>query len=275
VAGEPYRVSSAGDLEVAVLHEAHDLMADIVTPFLYSVSGAPGDQQAVFKSAEAFRLFAIRASELWSEARENVSVPGAPQNVSVLGGLQWLTPQLKERAAVDLAAALAELSSWLDQPDSCRFWCGALSDHFEFTVPRRHLWTLWANAIKHTFLRLQKVTKQISGWCDASGKPVKDSDVLYVLEAFEEWLAGYCEYHATRLAELIGRVLLALNKLVHERWEANGRTNDARRIAHPPGTSTFFQDLHTSVLVFHRYDESRITDYLPETSPNLRKPYLQ
>lgn len=257
-----------------MLHEAHDLMADIITPFLYSVSGSTGDQQAVFKSAEAFRLFAIRVSELWSEARSNVTVDGAPPNLSILAGLHWVTPRLTEKSAAELNIRLTELSCWLDDVDPSRFWCGDLDEHFEFRVARRHLWTVWANSIKHTFLRLQKVATQVSAWCQSAGKPVKDSDVLYVLDAFEEWLSGYCEYHATTMAELIGRVFLALNRVVVERWEANGRSNDSRRISHPAGASTFFKDLHTSVLVFHRYDNDRITNYIPTTSRNLRPTYL-
>jgi hypothetical protein len=271
---EPYRISSPGDLEVAILYEAHDLMASTTTPFLYTVSGQPGNQQAIFKSAEAFQLFAIRVSEQWSEARSNVVVDGAPSNLSILDGLHWVIPRLREKSAAELAARLTDLSSWLDTVDLCRFWCGELQDHFEFRVARRHLWNVWANTLKHTFLRLQKVTGQINVWCKAAGKPVKDSDILYVLDAFEQWLSGYCEYHATMVAELVARVFLALNEVVIERSDANGGSNDARVISHPAGASTFFQDLHTSLLVFHRYPEGRISSYIPSTSPNLRRPYL-
>jgi hypothetical protein len=69
-------------------------------------------------------------------------------------------------------------------------------------------------------------------------------------------------------------VFLALNRVVVERWEANGRTNDGRRISHPVGASTFFQDLHTTVLVFRRYETERITTYTPTTSRNFRQTYL-
>ena len=255
------------------MDQSHDLMASIVSPFLYEVAGTEGDQIVSFKTRETFSLFAIRVGELISEARGNVAVQGAPANLSLVNGLRWVTSRLAERSAAPLASELAALESWLSTTDSCRFWCSGLDMHFTFSATRSQLWNIHANNAKHNFLRLQKVTKQLASWAAVAGRPVRGSEVLNVLESFTEWLDGYCQYHSTRMTELVGRVLAALNAVIVERWEANDRSNDSRIIAHPQGTSEFFEGLHTGLLVFRRYSESRIWDYVPSTSPNLLKPY--
>lgn len=98
--------------------------------------------------------------------------------------------------------------------------------------------------------------------------------MLAALDAFSDWVHGYCEYHATRVAELFGRVFFSLNRCVWERWEAKGRSNDARTIRHPDGTSPYFADLHTSLLVFKRYEDNRLTRYTPQTAAALQRDYL-
>jgi hypothetical protein len=273
MATEPFRVDSPGDLEIAILHEAHSLMADIITPRLYKVVGIPSEQMIHFATGAAFELFAIRVAELVSESRGNVKIPGVPANVSLVSGLTWVADRLSEPGTASLRAQLRTLTAWLEERDPCRFWCAGLGVEMTFYVPRIQLWNVFGNNLKHTFLRLQRVTKQLHRWSADAGLIVDGSDVLHVLDAFGEWLRGYCEYHASMVAELIGRVFDALNNIIWQRWQANGATNKSSQIVHPPGASSYFQDLHGSLLVFRRYDETRITALIPETSPNLRQIY--
>jgi hypothetical protein len=69
---DTFRIQTPADLEVAVLYEAHDLLADIIAPFLYQVAGAAGEQQIVFASSETLELFVIRFGEFLADASANV-----------------------------------------------------------------------------------------------------------------------------------------------------------------------------------------------------------
>ena len=266
-----FRISSAGDLEVAVIHEAHSLMASIVSPLLYEVVGDSPSQIVRFKTREAFDLFAIRVVELASPSRDNVRVAGAPSNFSMLSGLQWLGPHLTEPSAPALRDATQTLSDWLQTADRCHFWCGGLATHFTLSIQRAQLWNIFGNGIKHSFLRLQRIIDQLG--CADSGQPVTGTEVLHVLESFMSWLDGYCDFHSTMLLELVGRVLGTLNQVIVDRWEANGRVNDSRLMKHPADTSEFFQGLHVQVIVFQRYDGARIWDLVPATSSSLQGVY--
>lgn len=269
-----FRISSAGDLEIVVLYEAHSLMADIISPQLYHVVGQPDAQNVHFHGRPAFRLFAIRAAELWSEAADNVAVSGVPKNLSILNGLAWVTEQIPEGSAKNLATAVGSLRVWLDTVDPCRFWCPEINRELNLPVPRRSLWNAWANAEKHTLLRLQQVMRNIKTWATAVDIKLRDEHLPAVLASFIEWASGYCEYHATMVAELIGKAFWQLNVLIEERWRANNCSNNSGTISHPVGTSSsFFKGLHTDLLVFHRYNEARILPLTPHTSPSFKTIY--
>lgn len=269
----PYRISTPGDLEIALIHETHGMLAGIISSFLYRVVGEPPHQNLSFHTAEAMSLFCIRVGEFLADARNNVNVDAAPRNLSVTAGLGWLVTRLAENSAANLARRLQVLEVWLDTVDPCRFWCPGVDTTLTFSVSRRQLWNIQANTQKHTFLKLQRITRQVAQWSDAAGRPVVGSEVLHVLDSFGEWLHGYCEYHATMLAELLGHLFHALNNVVAERWAANGRSNDSRAIQHPADASAFFRDLHASVLVLKTYPDARIASLTPQTSVHFQRIY--
>ncbi len=66
---EQARIRSHGDLEVLILHEAHEMLADIIGPNLYKILGEAPDQQVQFGNEQLFNLFLIRLVELFVEAR--------------------------------------------------------------------------------------------------------------------------------------------------------------------------------------------------------------
>lgn len=268
-----YSVVSAADLEIAILHESHALMADLISSFLYSVVGDVPEQMVQFKTRETFTLFSIRVIELISGSLSSARVAGVPQNLSLLEGVKWVSERISETRARKLLAEVSTLDEWLDTKDVCHFWCGGLSSHFTFSVRRRNLWNFYGNSQKHSFLRLQMKIEQLSAWCVKANQPVVGSAIFDVLASFGEWLDGYADYHSSRFVELIGHVFAALNEVIAERWEANGRANDSRIIQHPSGVSEFFEGLHTQVLVGQHYSHERIWDLIPETADILRRPY--
>jgi len=69
------------------------------------------------------------------------------------------------------------------------------------------------------------------------------------------------EYHSSYLVELLGNLFFALNRLIIARFEKNP-TNRVTEMNVPAGvTSDVFRDLYGSVMVFKRYEDSRISDY--------------
>ena len=58
---------------------------------------------------------------------------------------------------------------------------------------------------------------KLQRWTAASGYHPAGTDVFDALESFHHWLMGYAEYHATMVAELLGGVFFALNRVVWER----------------------------------------------------------
>lgn len=256
---------SAADLEIAVLYETHALLADIISPSLYTVSGAASEQQVIFISEETFALFTIRVGEFVSEPRQPVIVAGRSRKVSLLGGLTVVVPGLAEQSARALQNTVDAFRDWMEAKDACQFWCGEIGAHLSVDLTRRVLWKTHANLRKHTAFRLGSVMHSLQCWTRKSGYALADADVRVALDAFDEWLRGYVEYNATMVAELLGGIFLELNRVVHERWTANGCTSDTGRIVHPIGASAAFAEVHASLMSLKRYPESRITDYTPTT----------
>lgn len=264
---DPFVIQSSGDLEVAVLYEAHDLLAQIISGFLYQVHGPPGQQLVRFTSAETFDLFSIRVGEFLAESTETSRVDGAPANLSLLSGLEWVSQRLAERNAPVLREDVLSLQSWMDTVDEETFWCGGLGRRFFLRVERRQLWKTHANLCKHTPFRLGDVMKKLQRWTRDETPPVEGVELLELMRSFREWIRGYAEHHATKVAELFGHVFASLNQVVWERWEANGRTNHCDRIRHPPRTSLVYAGVHTELLAFKRYTDDRISAYIPSTFP--------
>ena len=81
------------------------------------------------------------------------------------------------------------------------------------------------------------------------------------------------QYHSSYLLELIGNVFFAVNTLIKSRFAQNP-TNRVNDMTMPAGvTSDVFRDLYGAVMVFKRYDDSRIRDYSPVTNCYLKMQY--
>ena len=147
------KISSPGDLEVSVLYEAHSLLADIISAELYEVVGKPTEQSIHFKEQCRFHLFIIHAAELWQEARANALVDGAPNNLSILSGLNWAAEnRLNEPSVETLRARIWELEFWLDQNDPAHFWCSDVNRHFYLvTLTKNHFGILREYIETHGF----------------------------------------------------------------------------------------------------------------------------
>ena len=110
---EQFRPQSAGDLEAVILAESYDLLSSVVGPYMYRVSGLPGEQQAVFASSEMQALFYIRAHEFMADATDLSSSPAVPSTMSLLSGGRWISQRhLQQARRTGLHQAYERAHEW-------------------------------------------------------------------------------------------------------------------------------------------------------------------
>lgn len=267
-------IRSAGDLEIALLHEAHAALAEIIGPELYSLSGAAQDQEAWFHTESHFNLFLILAVEFFAEGPRSAFIDEKYQNWSLLKGLEWLCAEHQaESQATGLGDGVSTLEGWTAKEVPMRFWCPAVDTHVEFPLRNSQLIAFGANAAKHHLFRLSDVLGRLEALCQAGGQTFSPQELSAVLTSMIEEVRNRLRYHATYLLELLGHVFFALNVLIKSRFATNP-TNRVNDMIMPAGvTSDVFKDLYGSVLTFKRYDDQRIRGYTPETSRFVKLKY--
>lgn len=267
-------IQSEGDLEVVLLHEAHELLAGIINPDLYNVYGEPPDQTAQFHDTPCFDLFLILAVELVAEGARSSYIAQRFQNWSLLSGLKWLASTHPEEAKCSgLTAAVDHLTEWLDREVPFTFWCADLGRQFDFVIPNVRLLVFGANTAKHHLLRLSEMLAKLNTLCRKAGYQLQPQELVAVLRGMVEEVRNRLHYHATFVLELYGNLLLALNRLIVARFKLNP-TNRVDDMTVPSSlTSQVFRDLYGDVLVFKRYEEHRIVNFTPATTKWLRLRY--
>lgn len=267
-------IRSQGDLEVVLLYEAHDALAEIVGPELYSVGGTAPEQSVLFHSNSCFNLFLILLVEFSAEGWQSAFVGQKYQNWSLLRGLAWFCTAYQDEAAnTGLDAAVPSLEDWIAREVPFRFWCPDVDTHIEFRLRNDQLISFGANTAKHHLLRLSGLLGKLETLCANAGYTFSPQELSAVLASMIEEVRSRLLYHSSYLLELLGNVFLALNAVVRNRFAANP-TNRVSEMTMPPGvTSDVFRDLYGTVLVFKRYEENRIRAFTPITTRYLKLRY--
>lgn len=260
-------IRSEGDLEVAVLHEAHSVLADIFGPDLFSVGGTQPDQSVLFHRSSCFNLFLILISEFFAEGSQSAFIDEKYQNWSLLKGLGWfcnIHPDEAQATGLDLA--ISNLESWATKEVPFRFWCSDVNTHVEFKLRNDQLISFGANTAKHHLLRLAGLLGKLETLCSNAGHKFSSQELSAVLTLMIEEVRSRLLYHSSSLLEHLGNVFLALNAIIKKRFAADP-TNRVSEMTMPTGiTSDVFRDLYGSVMVFKRYEEHRIRAYTPVTT---------
>ena len=269
-----FRISSDGDLEIAILHENQVAFADIINPDLYAVLGESPEQNILFHNDACFDLFLVHVAEVFAEGTNNVVLDGRNYNFSLFGGALWLCEKYEEETRrAGLTSAYERLNMWLSQIVSFTFWCGGLNTQFELNMSRRDLLGFASNLSKHNILRLNALLNRLQRLCERSGFTVSEADLLSIMEPFVDELRSRLMYHSSYLTEMLYDYFAAINKLITDRFDSMG-TNDVSQMRLPDGvTSDSYRDLYGSTLVFRRYDEGRFNRFKPITSPSLKIRY--
>ena len=258
-------IQSAGDLEIVLLHEAHETLASIIGPDLYTILGDAPNQEIRFPNEHCFDLFLIRLVELFAQGSNVVTIEGRNKNLGLLDGLAWLHQERRvETETCGLNAALTELTNWLGTERDFEVWCPDIDMHVKFPLTRRDLIWFGANQVKHSLLRLSGVLDKLARKLTNAGIEVPHQHTVHVLAATVEEIRGRLNHHSTFIIKLLGNVFVGLNRLILRRYEANP-TNRVDEMDMPEGvTADVFRNLYGNVLVFKRYDErDRIRAYMP------------
>jgi hypothetical protein len=261
-------IKTAGDLEVVVLYEAHDLLAGLISPDYYALGGDP-PTEVRFHTAASMWNFYVHVHEFVLEG-PNVAVAGVTRP-SLLAGLLWLSMRYTAEARHSgLANACASLASWLAAERELKFWCPDVDTEFQFRMTRADLIKFAANFSKHRLLRLNTLLEQLRALTRRAGREVQGTQLVAVREPFVVEVQSRLLYLASWLVELLGGVFSALNTVVVTRSNVE-RTNDVRKMRMPEGvTSDAICNLYGDTLVFKRYDEERIARFVPRV-PDLLK----
>lgn len=267
-------IRSQGDLEVVLLHETHSALAEVIGPDLYSVGGTAPEQSILFHNRPCFNLFLVHLVEFVAEGQQSAFIDEKFKNLSLLSGLRWFCDKHPtETDEYSLNTALSNLETWIEKEVPIKFWCPDVELEIEFPLKNRDLISFGANTTKHNLLRLSKLIGKLERLCEKSGYDFSPQQLSAVLSAMIEEVNSRLQYHSSYLIELLGNVFFSLNALIKGRFDKNP-TNRVNEMTMPEGiTSDIFKDMYGSVLVFKRYDDSRITSHTPATTRYLKLRY--
>ena len=267
-------IQSEGDLEVVLLHETHSLLAEIISPELYSVGGVPPEESVQFHTRASFTLFLILVVEFFAEGPRSAFINEKFQNWSLLKSLRWFCDRYPDEAnAAGLQEAVSSVENWVAEKVDFQFWCPDVNTHVSFSLENEQLISFGANAAKHHLFRLSSLLKKLESLCVKAGYEFTPQQFPAVLASMNEEVTSRLHYHSSYLLELLGNVFFALNTLVKTRFAQNP-TNRVSEMTVPAGvTSDVFRGLYGSVMVSKRYEDSRIRDYTPVATRFLRMRY--
>jgi hypothetical protein len=267
-------IQSEGDLEVVLLHEAHSVLAEIICPELYSVGGTPPEQSVIFYTRSSFNLFLILVVEFFAEGPHSVNINQKFQKCSLLKGLRWFCNRYPDEVnAVGLQEAVSDLETWVTKDVPFQFWCPDVDTNISFLLKNEQLISFGANIAKHHLFRLSILLGKLETMCVSAEYAFTPQQLSAVLTSMIEEVRNRLQYHSSFLIEMFGEVFFTLNKLIKERFAQNP-TNRVSEMIVPAGvTSDVFRDMYGSVMVFKRYDDSRIRSYTPVTTRWLKMRY--
>ena len=267
-------IQSEGDWEVVLLHKTHSALAELVGPELYSLGGVAPEQSVRFHSRSTFNLFLILVVEIFAEGPRSAYINQKYQNWSLLKSLRWFSERYASEAeSSGLHPAVSALETWAAKDVPFSFWCPDVDKDVCFPLKNEQLVSFGANTAKHHFLRLADLLGKLESLCVNAGYNFTPQHYPAMLSSMTEEARRRLQYHSSHLVELMGTVFLALNRLIVARFEKNP-TNRVTEMNVPNGvTSDVFRGLYGSVMVFKRYEDSRIRDYTPATTRYLRMKY--
>jgi hypothetical protein len=196
---------------------------------------------------------------------------------SLFGGGKWLVERYPDEAAVaGMDTAATELAAWLERRVRVRFWSGNLSRHVELNETFRTYMAPQSHFAKHSLLKLGREVIRLRDMAVRAGTSLTTAEAVAAREEFVEHLSGMMEYHATQLAELVGKYFVAFHRFVKNRYNKYP-TNNLDLIPAPDGISDdVYRYMYAHAVVsFSRWSQARIEEFVPDTASSLKPEYPQ
>lgn len=267
-------VRSDGDLEVVILHESHGALAQIIGPDLYSIGGTPPEQSILFHNRPCFDLFLVHLVEFAAEGQQSAFIDEKFRNLSLFSGLRWFCDNNPmESDNCGLSTAISNIETWIEKEVPIQFWCPEVELKLELPLKNSGLISFGANRAKHSLLRLSMLIGKLERLCKKTGYEFSPQQLSAVLSAMIEEVNSRLQYHSSYLVEMLGNVFFSINAIIKGRFDRNP-TNRVSEMTMPEGvTSDIFEEMYGSVMIFKRYDDSRITSHIPITTRYLKSRY--
>jgi len=274
---EQHQIESTGDLEAIIVAETYDLLSSVFGPYIFTVSGNASQQTAVFPCSAAHTLFFIYMYEFVATESPLFVGEDGFKDRSLFGGGKWLVERYPGEAAIaGMDTAATELAAWLERRVRVRFWSGNIWRHVELNETFRTYLAPHSHFAKHSLLKLGREVIRLRDMATQAGTSLTTAQAVAAREEFVAHLAGMMEYHATRLAELVGRYFVAFHKFVKNRY-SKYPTNNLDLIAPPEGISDdVYRYMYAhAVFSFSGWSQARIEEFVPETAGSLKLEYPQ
>lgn len=269
-------IQSEGDLEVVFLHQTHDFLSQVIGPDLYSIHGTVPDQQVIFCNEPCFNLFLIYLVEFFAEGTRSALINEKFQNWSLLDSLSWFCKTHPEESMnAGLQDSISELERWAARGVEFEFWAPDVNTQIQFNLSNEQLISFGANTVKHHIFRLSGLFHKLEALCRNAGYEFAAQEYPAILNTMNNEVRSRLTYHSTYLIEMLGKIFHGLNAVIRQRFNENP-TNRVAEMRFPEGlTSDVFKDLYGDVIVFKRYDDARILNHTPTTSPILKLRYQE
>ena len=264
-------IRSDGDLEVLVLHEAHSALAALIGPNLYTMGGAPPEQEIRFHNESSFDLFLILLVELFAQGNQAALIDEKSRNWSLMDALGWICLKYPEEAKVaGLDVAHSNLTLWINERLSVDFWCADIGQQIKLTMSVYESISFGANTAKHHMLRLSVLFEKLESLCKREEYEYSPQELIVVLKAMVLEIHDILIYQSSYLVGLLGAVFLALNSVIKNRYNKNPTNRFDQTIFPKDITSDVIKGMYLDVLVFQNYGEQRIRDFTPITRRRLQ-----
>jgi hypothetical protein len=129
---------------------------------------------------------------------------------------------------------------------------------------------------KHSLLKLGREAIRLRDMAVRAGTSLTTAEAVAAREEFVAHLSGMMEYHATQLAELVGKYFVAFHRFVKNRYNKYP-TNNLDLIPAPDGISDdVYRYMYAHAVVsFSGWSQARIEEFVPDTASCFKPEYPQ
>ncbi len=197
---------SAIEWELIALKALTDSLDSMLNHAVLTLRGTDPNTEIVFESSIHQRLFNILLVDFLAKP-DNAVVGFEGSYLQVLSEI-CRSPSIGDpRSIADLAAAVENLSSWLNTEIVVTVWLPSVEQETNLAIQRNDFICITGNISKHNFARLTRVSDKLVEIFQRNNVKLSLHQVLTILDEFyERFHDDILNYHASALAEMLNGV---------------------------------------------------------------------